>query len=108
MSYPADIFHGNNFEDVIPTAEEFFNQYEGYTREEMIKKSIEFAKLHAEAALAKAIEKARLVGRPVHNICLPNEYDVECVTEFNDNTDDYIYNIDPTTILNAYPLDNIK
>ena len=69
----------------IPTAEEFFNQYGGYTREEMLIRAREFAKLHVKAALKEASEKAEWKGYTLAavEIC------------------DY-------SILDAYPLENIK
>lgn len=81
MSYPADIFHGNNFEDIIPTAEELLKKYENtiLSTEDVM---IEFAKLHVEAAL-KAVNK---------------ECDNEIEKDF----------INSKLIFNAYPLDNIK
>lgn len=42
----------------IPTAEEFFNQYGGYTREEMLERAREYAKLHVKAALEAAQKEA--------------------------------------------------
>ena len=67
------------------TAEEFFNQYG--TREEMLKRSIEFAKLHVEAALKEASEKATI------------KYD---------HFDDMAAYINESSILNSYPLNLIK
>lgn len=65
----------------IPTAEEFMNLYHGSTNPHAL---IEFAKLHVEAALKEAAEKA--------------------VTEevWGD------YYVDKNSILNSYPLKNIK
>lgn len=40
------------------TAKKFFNQFGGYTREEMLKKAIEFAKYHVEKALIAASENS--------------------------------------------------
>ena len=81
----------------IPTAEECFNNFvdfeicplKEYTTEELIndikKAMIEFAKLHVEAALKEASEKAEWKGHTLAavEIC------------------DY-------SILDAYPLENIK
>lgn len=44
----------------IPTVDNFFNQYGGYTREEMLKRAIEFAKLHVKAALEAAHRNMQL------------------------------------------------
>jgi len=62
----------------METANEFFNQYGGYTREEALERSIEFAKMHVKQAL----EKASLV-----------RYDKEPFKK---------------KFLNCYPLDNVK
>lgn len=79
----------------IPTAEEFFisklnpNATGGLYKIETdyaIKLGIEFAKLHVEAALKAAAENA---------IAIPSEEDIE----------EYV---DKNSILNAYPLENIK
>lgn len=40
----------------IPTVEDFFSQYGGYTREEMLVRSVDFAKLHVQAALQAAYD----------------------------------------------------
>ena len=73
-----------NLDNMI-TAENFFNQYGGYTREEMLIRAREFAKLHVKAALKEASEKAEWKGYTLAavEIC------------------DY-------SILDAYPLENIK
>ena len=83
----------------IPTAEECFNNFvdfeicplKGYTSKQLtndIKKAmIEFAKLHVEAALKEASENAE--------------------TKWVKYTD-HDYEIDKDSILNAYPLENIK
>ena len=83
-------------EDRIPTAEEFFfdysidNEYDNLSvncKQEISYKAIEFAKLHVKEALKAASEKAEIDPRSyTHN--------------------DYELNKD--SILNAYPLDNIK
>lgn len=90
-------------ENKIPTAEEFLNNQDSYTKNKSTfplgtgkiieQNMIEFAKLHVEAALKAASENAT-------------------------NEDDWIFNgedeiyvkgeIDKYSILNAYPLDNIK
>lgn len=40
--------------NTIPTVNDFFNQYGGYTREEMLSKTLEFTKLHVKSALEQA------------------------------------------------------
>jgi hypothetical protein len=73
----------------IPTAEEFFEQYiqrgVNNTHTNYLNTAIEFAKMHVEAALKEATEKARIAAI--------NYYD-----------DDF----DENNILNSYPLENIK
>ena len=82
-------------ENRIPTAEEFFisvvgenpDEFNGYIKECMI----EFAKLHVEAALKEASEKASLT-----------DFAYEFLQEGAPDA------IDKETILKAYPLENIK
>jgi len=79
----------------LPSAEEFFDspnirvsfdaEYQ-YCHKSVAKKAIEFAKLHVEAALKAASEDA-------HTKDVPYTDDVE---------------VDKDSILNAYPLENIK
>lgn len=70
----------------IPTAEEFLNNIgQGNFSEQDL---IEFTKLHVEAALKEASEKAELEGD-------------------EGSVFDYI-SVDKYSILNAYPLTNIK
>jgi hypothetical protein len=76
----------------VPTAEEFLkeaqsNPNKGWTTRKLM---IEFAKLHVEAALKEASEKV--------------EYDVNHDTLLNY----FPVVIDKDSILNAYPLENIK
>ena len=71
----------------VPTAEDFKN-YSGFIEE--TDRLIEFAKLHAEAALLEASEKAT-----VNINGFIQEYDENCC-------------VDKDSILNAYPLENIK
>jgi hypothetical protein len=73
-------------ENNIQTAEEFFNQFGGYTREEMLERAIEFAKAHTEAAL----KAASLTIRPEY---LAQGTDIVVAKK---------------KILSAYPLNNIK
>lgn len=75
----------------IPTAEEVLNRDYTSTKENAIKCMIEFAKMHVEAALKEASEKA----------------DTIYVEEDGCATGDY-YEVDKDSILNSYPLTNIK
>ena len=72
-------------ENNIPTAEEFMNLYHGSTNKHAL---IEFAKLHVEAALKAASEN------------------VDYTTDGQEHITDVW--IDKNSILNSYPLDNIK
>jgi hypothetical protein len=71
----------------IPTAEEFFEQ--GGTYPEL---AIEFAKLHVQAALEEASQKAKITY----------EYWGNTGSEYCDES------VDKDSILNSYPLTNIK
>ena len=81
----------------IPTAEAFFNQYGGYTREEMLERAKEFAKLHVQEALKQASEKS-----------LMKDVNEDCHYEDEEGNFPEIYFIDKDSILNAYGLNNIK
>jgi hypothetical protein len=75
----------------IPTAEEFLIEkgYSGFAKHTLVKEwMIEFAKLHVEAALKEASEKA----------------------DYNTWGQEHIEQvwIDKDSILNSYPLENIK
>jgi hypothetical protein len=94
-------------EDKIPSAEEWLSNhkelssydvayhdeggYQGVDENKLYKIMIEFAKLHVEAALKAASEKVSLT-----------DFAYEFLQEGADDA------IDKETILNAYPLDNIK
>ena len=84
--YYNSTFGGNNKQ--IPTALEFLNRDESgvYNEVDITQAMIEFAKFHVEAALQAASENAQ------------PEYDEGGALGF----------IDKETVLNAYPLDNIK
>ncbi len=78
----------------IPTAKQFVKKYE---REGFLEdKFIEFAKIHVAAALEAASEKAKTKSRK-------KSFKVSSGIEY-----DYIISVDKSSILNAYPLDNIK
>ena len=89
-----------NLDNMI-TAEKFFNQYGGYTREEMLIRAREFAKLHVKAALKKAFNNSEM---------RVSENDTNEIPSFTDNYDDgYVtITVSKNSILDAYPLENIK
>ena len=79
---------------MIPTSEEFLKEYElGNTGkidiEDARESIIEFAKLHVESALKEASENATTINKPKFK-------------------GDINYVVDGDSILNAYPLENIK
>jgi hypothetical protein len=74
----------------IPTAEKVF--YENHS--DIKKAMIEFAKLHVEAALKAASEKATVT---------PIDHE-----EISEGSFRPIWGVDDDSILNSYPLDNIK
>jgi hypothetical protein len=91
----------------IPTAEEFLNQkpfINGMTRRDQQIAMIEFAKLHVEAALKAASEEANAISSR-SNITskdrLKGVQGLICVHLGN-------VSVDKDSILNAYPLTNIK
>ena len=79
-------------ENNIPTAEEFFKEKYGVSDRIATSNAtllaIEFAKLHVEACKKEIIEKVEI-----------NDYDVH---------GQYSPDVDRDSILNAYPLTNIK
>lgn len=82
-------------EGKIPTANELFEQYHGFEADsssrDIISLMVEFAKLHVEAALKEASEKVSLT-----------DFAYEFLQEGAADA------IDKETILNSYPLENIK
>jgi hypothetical protein len=76
-------------ENNVPTALEFFMKQKTYTNIEQF--MIEFAKLHVEAALKTADEKATVT--PI---------------DYEEGSWRPIWGVDSDSILNAYPLTNIK
>lgn len=81
----------------IPTAEEFFKEeFKALRRDapaishDFKLKAIEFAKLHVETALRIAAENA------------------EAIDSWTDGFSGSAASVDRNTILNAYPLENIK
>lgn len=74
-----------------PTAEEFLpkNSNGMYSRNEVETAMIEFAKLHVEKALKEASQQAEISNKPKFS-------------------GDYNLVVDEDSILNSYPLENIK
>jgi len=102
--------------ETVPTISEFITQCRGSLEFDPYGENIPpdtgqvaiaFAKLHVEAAVEAIIEKVRMIGSPVHNFRLPQDIDVTHVMQCNDNTDDFMYEIDMESIRNAYPLENL-
>jgi hypothetical protein len=83
----------------IPTAEEWLKHFEenAYPNTPISECMIEFAKLHVEAALKEAAEKAVMKN---HN--------EDCHYEDEDGDFPEFLVIDIDSILNSYPLENIK
>ena len=77
----------------IPTAEEFMESHNMSSSDNRKKILIEFAKLHVEAALKEASEKVTCSEETQYD-----EYDNAVL----------IAKIDKDSILNAYPLSNIR
>ena len=82
----------------IPTALEFYKQTTGCVMNHRDIKiaMIEFAKLHVEEALKEASEKA------------VTDYEYAGETGEFDDISVYDYFVDKKSILNAYPLENVK
>lgn len=68
---------------------------------------IEFAKLHVEAALKAASEQANMFGETQHNNNAPDRTE-DFIYVVDSNGPDYGYVVNKESILEAYPLDNIK
>jgi hypothetical protein len=73
----------------IPTAEDFFAEHCVEMDSTVAKQMIEFAKLHVQAALKAADDNADVTAV---DVCMSG----------------VIWGVDSETILNAYPLENIK
>jgi hypothetical protein len=81
---------------LILTGKETYDaEYSTVSKYDAIEAMIEFAKLHVKAALIEASEYAEMIADKEQDFRLQN-----C------NCTDYI--IDKNSILNAYPLENIK
>jgi hypothetical protein len=87
----------------IPTAEEFLQNYKNdsdhyadqdYSEGRLIKALQEFAKMHVTAALKEASEKATVT---------PIDHE-----EISEGSFRPIWGVDDDSILNSYPLENIK
>jgi hypothetical protein len=81
---------------MIPTAEEFYKQITSclINHKDIKTAMIEFAKLHVEAALKTADEKATVT---------PIDHE-----EISEDSWRPVWGVDSDSILNAYPLTNIK
>ena len=93
----------------IPTAQEFIDEnWRGKGLGLDVKGlMIEFAKLHAEAQQEAILEKVNMIGVTQHNNNAPDVYQ-DFVYVSNDNGPDYGYTVNKESIINAYPLTNIK
>lgn len=81
----------------IPTAREF---YDMHYSDDCVVMMVEFAKLHVEAALKAASENITVMAK---------NYNGPWKVDFPYAIDDYTdLHIDEDSILNAYPLENIK
>lgn len=69
--------------------------------------SIQKAKYHCEAQLKSILEDVNLVGDNAHNSDRPLTY-VDSAYVVDQNGPDYIYTVNRESIINAYPLENIK
>jgi hypothetical protein len=89
----------------VPTAEDFLQDhhqishfYDDKTNnmvcfsDDVQKAMIEFAKLHVEAALKEAIKNGEIVD----------------ISTYKDGGDSSYFGVDEQSILNSYPLENIK
>ena len=86
----------------LPTAEEWLKHFEenAYPNTPISECMIEFAKLHVEAALKAASENITVMAK---------NYNGPWKVDFPYTIDDYTdLHIDKDSILNAYPLENIK
>lgn len=81
----------------IPTAKEFLNSKPGVFSDPTADWMIEFAKLHVEAALKEASEEATI-----------NKNKGEVTARTFGNVINGTYSINQQSILNSYPLSNIK
>lgn len=83
--------------DKIPTAEEVLNRDYTSTKENAIKAMIEFAKMHVKLALTQASEDGKISDNSKY--MTREELEYGAVKK---------YHIDKSSILNAYPLTEIK
>ena len=90
----------------IPTAEEFLKRDEGgvYNEIDIIHTMIEFAKLHVEAALKAVNQNVKLLVDDNKPDKGPGEG--EDLLDYYECGSDTIY-VSSSSILNAYPLNNI-
>lgn len=97
----------------IPIAEEFYKQITGcvINHKDIKISMIEFAKLHVEAALKEASENAYFITRD-HDMYNREYLKYIDIDSNNTEGDTFCYGgsiiINEDSILNAYPLNNIK
>lgn len=100
--------------DKIPTAKEFINLKQDELRAETGKGVVEqlmteYAKLHVEAALKAASEKAESMSKPYFEAT--DEEKLKGISVYLNEEDDIPYDTvfpDKESILSAYPLTNIQ
>jgi len=90
----------------LPTVEEFLELWKD-SKYPVSYQMKQFAKLHVKAALEAASEKANMLGITQHMNSAPDKYE-DFVYVVDSNGPDYGYTVNKESILNAYPLDNIK
>jgi hypothetical protein len=88
----------------IPAAKEFVMKghllvEDDEHRDDLVKSHIEFAKLHAKAALKKASENTQAFGNIIYR---------EDSDKYNEIIEGVDCVVNKNSILNAYPLENIK
>lgn len=94
----------------VPSAEEFCKTFKptGKTWQENFHQTmIEFAKLHRRAILDEVVKQANMIGETQHDNGAP-DVTSDFVYVVDSNGPDYGYRVNPDSILDAYPEDNIK
>lgn len=91
--------------DKILTAEEFVNRPFGQKWDTQTL-MIEFAKMHCEAQREAILEKVNLRG--VSQFDNSPDKIVDGAYEVDSNGPDYNFTVNKESIINAYPLENIK
>lgn len=101
LQYPNDLRGLEYVEKDITTGKHL------YSAREAIEFGIKFAKLHVEVALKEASEQANMFGETQHNNNAPDRTE-DFIYVVDSNGPDYGYVVNKKSILEAYPLDNIK